>query len=260
MTITRLVPDDSTPEERAKILEELLKPVPPQPDAGSGSSVFSIKELDDCYRITGVQYGLGAYDFAKTTLPSKTPEQHAEHAKKAKPDEFVPASAPPVYAICKTLYNNRNGVQKELVKKARKTLEEIIGPEKPWINTLSRAKYNPAGKDKFLHNYKQKNEYPKDATLVGPGGLITKPETQAQEYAQALLDTTDTVEQINTVFKWITTKDSYAYRINNKLEMEEEWVVVLGVNIYGRFNLIAGNYFDFDRPAFGVRPAQKNST
>ena len=254
---SRLVPDDSTPEEQAKVLEELLR-MPAEPPK-TGNVVFGIAEFSDGYSVSGINYrGINSCDFAKATLPSRTQDQHAEHARQAKPDEFRASSAPLVYAICKALYKNKDGAQKELVEKTRRTVEGIIGPGKPWIIALSRAKYNPQGLDEVVHDYKQPTQYSKNVALVGPDGFITKPETKAEAYAQALLDTTDKPEEINAVFKWITGNDSYAYRLNATPKQAVERVVALGVNDDVRFNLIVSvGIIDVNWPALGVRGAKK---
>ncbi len=256
--MTRLVPAGNlSPDEEKKILEELLKPVPAQ--LGAGSAVFSIADLGDGYRVGGVNYHgrVGVWDFAKNALPGKTQDAYADHARSAKPDEFRASSAPLLYAICKALYKNKDGSQKALVEKAKQSIAGIIGPGKPWINTLSRAAYNPAGLDEVVHDYKQNTQYNKSITLVGPDGFITKSETKATEYVQALLDTTDTPAEVKGIFKWITGKEAYAYRLNNKPKNKEERVVALGVNFNVRFNLSADVSIGYDWPAFGVRAQKK---
>jgi len=250
-----------------KKTETIIPEVPPapgeKPNTGDlpPTTDFCIEEIAEGYRVTGINYRskIVAYDFATKTLPSKTQEQHAEHALKAKQDEFIASNAPLVYALCKTLCQNKDGKQKDLVEKARKTLEGILGPGKPWINTLSRAVYYETGQGEIIYDYKQTTQYPsKPAKLVGPDGYITNTATQAEDYTHALFDTNDSMQEINEVFKWITGKETYAYRLNSNPAKKQEWVVALGVGNYDVDIFIInsdGGIYDV-RPALGVRRAK----
>ncbi len=229
-------------------IEELMEP-----------NEFNIEELTDGYRISGIHYRTKTrtYDIAKNTLPSQTQDKHAEDALKAGPNDFIASNAPLVYAICRTLYHNRNGPKKDLVEKARETLEAIIGPIKPWINTLSRAVYNKTGQGKIIHDYKQKTKYySKQAQLVGPNEYITEPDTEAEDYTHALLNTNDSMQDINKVFKWITGKESYAWRLNKNPTEKQRRAVALGVGNHDAFDLHTNGSISGNRPALGVRCAK----
>ncbi len=231
------------------------KKVPVSPAPNQIRTDFSLEELADSYRITGVRYrnGIYAVDFSKSVLPEKTQDEHAEHAKQAKPDEFVAASAPLVYAICRSLYKNEERQYKKFVENARQTLEEVIG-EEIFICTLSRAIYNPNGVNDVIHEYKQKTQYTKKATLIGDENFIVL--AGATEYSQALLDTTDEVVQINEVFKWVTKENSYARRFKSQPTKKAEQVVALGVydgDGISKFEICADDLTDEKLSAFGVR-------
>ncbi|MDO8661285.1 MAG: hypothetical protein Q7K43_05325, partial [Candidatus Woesearchaeota archaeon] len=65
------------------------------------------------------------------------------------------------------------------------------------------------------------------------------------------------MEIVNVVFNWITTKESYACRLNAPQTSPQGRVVVIGVVNYGRFDLVAGDYVSYDRPALGIAILQK---
>ena len=246
-----LVPYKRNPEEDKKILEALLK----EPDTPPSSVGFAVQELTDSYSIQGIQFRNEVYavDVAKQLLPSRTQDEHAEHALNARPNEFRAASAPLIYAICKALHEHENNPQcAGLVENIRADLQAEFA--NPWINTLSRVTYNSHGTDEVVHDYKQKTQYSKRIALVGPDGLITDPKSKAIEYVQALLNTADKPEEINAVFKWITDKNSYAYRLNSTPNDIQEGVVTFGVSNSGKFKLSA--YFNTVGLAFGVRVAK----
>ncbi len=224
-------------------------------------SSFGIEALTDGYRISGVRLGglTCAYDVCKNPLPSRTQEEHAEHTKYAKPDEYRACSAPLVYALCKTLYDNNASSKKELVEQARAALCDIIGPGKPWINTLSRVVWKAHGLDKIIHDYSLATQHKINAALIGPNGNITNKRTKTKEYAQKVLDTKDAVDKINAVFKWVTEKNVRAYRFNNTPTQDEARAVVLGVYDDDSFILVANVYL-VTWPALGARPVQKISS
>ncbi len=260
--------------EEQKRLDELRKALaakrqgtkkqaaPATPPASSTNPAdFGIETLTDGYKISGVQLdGLTCtYDLCQNPLPSRTQDQHAEHAKNAKPDEYRACSAPLAYALCKTLYDNKDGSKKELVEQARASLCGIIGPNKPWINTLSRVEWKANGLDKIIHDYGLATSHEINAALIGPDGNITNKGTNAEEYAQKILETENTVDEINTIFKWVTGKDVRAYRFNQTPEKDSARAVVLGVDYDDTFNLNANDYLSYGGPALGVRSAKNFS-
>ncbi len=237
---------------------------------GGGDTVpadFSIEDVvnQNCYRITGVRHNCKtravatfAYDLSKSPLEVATQDVHVARAKAAKPTEFRACPAPVVYAVAKALWLHRDDDKwKVVVETARQTLNGIIGPGKPWVNTLSRVKWSPNGPDEMIHNYGLPDQYSLSKDLVGPDGYIKEAETKADAYVAALFDTDDTVEMVNQVFKWITDKDSHAWRFKQHPAKIEERVVALGVGNLGGggFSLCAnGDVVVGIRPALGVRP------
>jgi len=205
-------------------IEELMQPEPE----------FSIEELADGYRISGIQYHSQncAYDLDRKYDPSltHTQEEWGQLRDQARPKgEFYAGTAPEYYAILKALHKNKNNAQfKPIIEEARTYLQDVLKQQNPYMITLSRAKYNPAGLDEIVHDFGTKEEQPpKPAKLAGPNGYITAKKTKAQDFVQAVLGTTDTVEQISEVFKWVTGKETYAWRISQP-QNQQDRVVALG--------------------------------
>jgi len=249
-----LVPYKRNIAEEKKILEELLKE-PTGGDPPEGSADFKVEKIVGGYRISGIQHRKtsGAYDLSAKLLPSKTQEQHAKHAAKAKPDQYRTGSAPLYHAIFKTLYKNKDGKYKDVIQEIRVFLKKTF--ENTWVNTLSKTTYNPAGqKDRVLHDVGQK-EYPVDEDITGPEGYITQAQTQASNACKALLDDNN-LQEINKVYKWVTDKDTYLWRLTQKPESPQDRVVALGVNDYDDFSINADDGINDDGPALGVRRAK----
>jgi hypothetical protein len=258
-----LVPYKRNIAEEKKILEELLKESPAGDGLPEGSAVFSITKTDKYFCITGIplENTNFAYDFDRKYDPSiaRTQKEWGKLKDQVRPKgEFYAGTAPEYYAILKTLHENRNTAQfKSIIEEARTYLQDVLKQQNPYILTLSRAKYNPAGLDEIVHDFGTKEEQPpKPAKLTGPNGYITDKKTKAQEYCQAILDTTDTVEQISEVFKWVTGKETYAWRISQP-QNQQDRVVALGVNNVGDgFDVNSNDGIDGSRPALGVRRAK----
>ncbi len=221
---------------------------------------FSIQGIDDYFRITGVGYcGMNtAWDFtSKTSLT--TQDKHAKQAARAKPHEFRACDAPLVYALSSTLYLNRNGAQKELVEKARQSLEAFFNHEDdPFVCTLSRIMYNPHssnGLDEVIHVYKRPDSESKFISNAEPSGNITATGTQAKARIQALFDTEHSTKQVNEVFNWITGKNSFiGDRRDMVVKKKEVWAVAMGVNSYANRFEIKPYCWNNSRRALMVRP------
>ncbi len=210
-----------------------------------GTAGFTIQELTDFYRIDGIRYcgnnnGLHSnflYDLCKAPLAPKTQQEHIEHASNATPDEFRACNAPLVYAICKALYENKDGLYHACIENARQRLDSIFQTS---VSTLSSVVYNStlapdansAIMEDLVTHYHEKSPQRSVSKLCGPNGPITDPKTDAYQYVWSLLDTADTMKEVNDVFKWITGKDVYAFRYNDR-PVEQ---VKTGVFFYGDIN------------------------
>jgi hypothetical protein len=185
-------------------------------------------------------------------LPNQTYEEHLNHAIATKDTEFRASEAPLVYAICKTLHQNKDGKQKDLVEKARKTLEGIIGPGKPLIATLSQAIYHTTGGGAFIHYHNHLEKYTNlPAEMTGPDGFITDPGIEVNDYVHNLLHTFDSMHAINNIFKWITGQETDVIRLNKDPATIEIYAVALGTSGNPRFHLFAFEG-QLERPALGV--------
>ena len=149
------------------------------------------------------------YDLSKTLLSNgvaKTQDEWAQHYEIAKPrGEFHAMDFPLFYGILKSL-------KEQNAEEARKFLQEQARAK--WLMTITRIRYAPIGLDEIMHNYKTKDQYKKQVDFITPDELIKN--TKKPESYQALLDTQDSVKQINSVFKWLNKTDTYAWKINEK--------------------------------------------
>ena len=246
-----------------KFVKRVKKPLPiPEPEPVVKG--FSLEELADCYRISGVSLDgkLQKYDLAKELLEkgkNKTQDEWVVYTKKAfGSGGFGVGSAPLYHAIFSTLYNNRDDEKyKAGVEKIRAFLKKVFNSA--WLSTLSRVVYTPVGKDYVIHDKGLDSESkPVKEIITGPSGYIKDCPALAP-VCNALLGNNN-ITHINEVYQWISDKDTYLWRLNSKLKKNFEQVVVLGV-YYGRgFGFDADNSANGRWPALGVRRAKNFST
>jgi len=253
---------------------ESTLPLPP-----ASSADFSIEVLVDCYRINGVKLCGDSYmmDLNNALLSngeSKKQDGWVEFKKHAGKDDFVPADAPTYHAACTALYDNReNKKYGAVIELARQFLATQF--QEYWLATLSRVRYRPrqapqsilerfknvlTGQqqttptlDEVIHDYGGAKPKIVSVPLIGPQGFLSKiPDAAA--YCEAVIGDKDAAH-VNAVYKWITGKDTYAWRLTESPDKDiEERVVALGVNYGGGFVLDAGVNVDGSGPALGVRP------
>ncbi|MBI5391136.1 hypothetical protein HZB02_06630, partial [Candidatus Woesearchaeota archaeon] len=156
------------------------------------------------------------------------------------------------------LYANRNGTSKAVVEQARVHLAAVFAVSNPYIMTLTRAVYNPGGLDDVITDYGLLSRKQQQLTLVGSNGYIKAAATQADDAVHALLETSDSMSDVNDIFRWVMGKDAHLYRINNTPSSKQERLVVLGV--VGSYSFIyASNIVVYlTRPLLGVRSSAKN--
>ena len=192
------------------------------------SKDFSLEELTDFYRINGISYRNEIYtvDLSKTLLESRTQDQHANQRKKAVSDEFTVADMPLYYAIKFSLYQNRdNKKYSEKILEVRDFIKKQMFGN--WLMTLSRVRYNPQGKDIVIHDCDQASQYEIPADFMGNDNFILKI-SGMKEPLNALLGVNHDVKIINDVYKWLTDKDSYIFRVNSTPSKIDERVVGFG--------------------------------
>ena len=219
---------------------------------------FRVEVPTPYFRICGVPYagGVRTVDLCTTLLESRTQDEHAEHAAKARQDEFRACPAPFHYALFRTLYSHRAGSQKEGIEQVRLCLSAAF--DEGLLATLSRVRWKSQGLDEVVHDYGLRSERIVRAILVGPDGYVGDRVTGAKTYVQKLLGTDDGVKKINSVFEWCVGESVLAYRMNEIPPRDDERVVALGVYDDGRFNLFADVVIGVSRPALGVRVVEKN--
>ena len=185
-------------------------------DAG-GSIGFSIEDLNDFYRISGVSYrnGIHQVDVSKALLPSGTQDKHAQRRKKALTDgSFYSPDFPLLHGIINALYQNREGSFKDQIESAKTSLSSLV--DNKWLMTLTRVRYAPNGQDSVINNYGQDDQHEITSSFAGPDGAVAKPETNAGQALQALLSTQQPPQEINQVYRWFRNTDAYLWRVNNK--------------------------------------------
>ncbi len=114
--------------------------------------------------------------------------------------------------------------------------------------TLSQVIYQPSGKDAVVHNTRLPDKYSVKEDLVGPNEFIVR-DGNSQPACRALLE--DDVSKINEVYQWISNKDTFLSRSNQKPEKRGERSVGLGVGSSGAFIIVACGSFGYG-PALGV--------
>ena len=192
------------------------------------SKNFSLEDKTNFYKINGIPYKNGIYtiDLSREFLQSKTQDQHAQH-KIENPDDFSIEDISLYHAMFNTLHQNKNSQYKDVVEEVRNFIKQTMNQR--WLTTLTRIRYNPDGKDIIIHDYKQSDKSQINIdTFVGPDGYITKSKTtNITKPLQSLFNTTQSVNEINQVYKWLNDVDSYIWRLNSRPENIDERVARL---------------------------------
>ena len=239
---------------RAMSLEGMaLSPAPPLGGDAKVSAGFSIEDVADCYRISGMEYrnGICQIDISKALLPAGTQEEHAQGRKQALANnDFYTPDFPLFHGVINALYQNREGPFKNQIESARASLSDLMNGK--WLMTLTRIRYAPTGQDSVIHNYGQDDQYEAAIGFVGPDGVITKQETNAAPALQALLSTQQSPQEIDQVYRWLRNKDAYLWRVNSRPEAIVERVAWFGAVSGGTSFGCDGGPRGSDA-AFGVR-------
>jgi len=206
-------------ETKGKELREIII-TPKSPD-------FSLEDMSTFYEIKGVHYnnGICRVNLSKTLLPSRTQEEHAEHRMNAKPNEFYLADMSLYHSLFTELFNNKDNSYKPQIEDARQFIKKSMLEH--WLTTLTRVQYNPNGNDLIIHDYNQKDRREDNLnTFIGPNGEITKI-SNAEKPLQLLLNTDQNVNEINSVYNWITDFNAYLWRLSSRPEKTDERVARL---------------------------------
>lgn len=193
------------------------------------SKEFSLEDKLDLWRINGVQYRNGIYtvDLKKELLEDKKQDQHTEAAVEAKKNaQFHFPSYPLLHSLVSTLEQNKNNpIYKKGIEEARLFIKNST--LKNWLITSTRIIYNPTNeKDIVIHDYKQPDQYSLELdTFIGPDCFITSKEAvNVESPLKCLLNTGQSAQEINSIYKWLTDLDAYLYRVNTDRQVKDERV------------------------------------
>ena len=210
--------------KKAKGLEEIAARIPSQESqklprthsSSSPSQVSSIQSTDNYWTITNVNYRnpTDAYQLSKQLLPSKTQDQHAQHAKQAiASNNFYTPDFPLLYNIIETTHNLRDdSTHKDTAEEIRQQLQKWVRAK--WLTTLTRIQYTPTGKDKIIHNHGLDDQYEIEQNFIGKNGQI--PANSPEQLYKDLLGTKSSVQKISEVIQWLNQTPTYIWRLNSK--------------------------------------------
>src|SRR3989344_6750258 len=183
---------------------------------------INLTSTQDSWKIEGVEYRDGIYtvNLAKQLLDNgnlKTQQEWIDYRNQSQKNRgFYTADMPLHHSIFKALYQQRDTTE---AKEAREFLEKQF--REKWLQTLTRITYTPKGKDKLTHNIGTQEQYEIAENIVGESGQIINIKTP--KFLEALLGSSNK-EEINNIYKWITNKDAYIWRINENPKQNLERV------------------------------------
>ncbi|HLC56786.1 MAG TPA: hypothetical protein VJJ23_06115, partial [Candidatus Nanoarchaeia archaeon] len=129
-----------------------------------------------------------------------------------------------------SLFQNKDNSQyKDKIEEVRQFLNQQMLNK--WVMTLTKIQYNPENqKDKVIHNYNQQDSYKIELdSFMGPDGYITNQNvTNIIIPLQALLNTKQSLQEINSIYKWLTDVNAYIFRLNSEASRTTESVA--GIN------------------------------
>jgi len=170
-------------------------------------------------------------DLSKVLLHSgaeHTQDEWITRYEKAIDDcEFYTPDFPALYGIIKALYTARDDIsQAAQIAEAQEFLKNTS--REMWLMTLTRISYHPAGKDLIIHNFGTRNRYEKSVDFITLNEWIKN--TSKPASYQALLDTQDSVQEINSVFFWLNGTNAHSWKVNSKPDNVIERVAEFGTN------------------------------
>ena len=234
---------------------ELLKPsTPPSPP---GISEVHILDKTQFWSISGVPYRntIETVDLAKNLLDNgnaKTQDDWILFSRSAKQSgEFYVGDFPLYHALFTTLFIMRDHpAKRKEVEEMRSFLKDKF--EKYWLTTLTRIIYQPRPQDTIVHNKAMSDECRVNVDFIDRDEYV-KDSQRPHDYKTLL--GTDNLGVINSVYNWITGKDAYLIRINQRPTTVQERVAWF-VADSARAVLGCGRYPSDANPALGVRVAR----
>lgn len=215
---------------------------------------FGIVKPQSFYTLQGVRLPNGAYGNVQVTEKlldngkSRTQREWQDYRKET---GWGPGSAPLITAVLTALYDNKGA---EGVEELRRLFSDDF--KKQLMMTATGVTYRTGASDIVTHDSGTPEQRTLEARLAGPDGYIN--ESVGGEM-QALLGSAD-ISRVSDVYKWVTGRESYLWRLNKQPKRDEQRALVLGVIvILGDFVIDADGVI-YGRPARGVRVAPQNST
>ncbi len=187
-----------------------------------------VQSTADFWTISGVHYRDGIYDvdLAKTLLDegnAKTQDEWSAYAREAQAKgEFYTESMPKHHALLTAAYKLEDNPMKEEIKEfLKKSMFER------WLTTLTRVQYQPQGslEDVIIHSRGMPDEYSVIENFVFNDEYV-KDSTRPSNY-KALLEVDD-LQEIQNVYQWLTDKNIYLWRVNERSDQVKERVAWFG--------------------------------
>jgi len=205
---------------RAFLAQQGQSPPPPPPGREAETRIHTTA---DFWTIEGVLYRgkVHAVDLAKTLLDNgtaKTQDQWIDYTREARTrNDFYLPDFPLLHGIVTRLYEQRSQAGVEAIR-----AQVQAWTREKWLMTTTRIRYNPQGEDEVIHNYTLPDEERIDTSFVGPNEWIKGSTTP--EAVQVLLGTSQSMQEINTVYHWLNKTDTYLYKMKTKPSQPDERV------------------------------------
>jgi hypothetical protein len=159
--------------------------------------------------------------------------------------EFYTPDYPTFYGILKAIEGAN-------LEEARQFIKDTSRAN--WLMTLTRIVYQPAGKDDLIiHNYGTSDKWDRSVDFITPDEWIK--ETKKPKSYQTLLDTSDSIQDINSLFKWLNGTDTKAWKLNSKPKSIDERVARFYAYSDGSVLYCGGNS-TYANASLGVRLAR----
>jgi len=170
---------------------------------------------DDYWTIQNVNYQgkIQSMDLSKELLPRREFNDLMEYVKKAKVEDFIAISMRDTYSLFKAVYESKDKSKEEIRSFLKKKMKDSQ------LNTTTTIQYNKQSifssrnVDEIIHDYNLPNVDNIPQKFIGPNEFV-KDSNEIDLYGN-LLGSKD-VNEINTVFNWITGKDLKMLRLNYK--------------------------------------------
>ena len=210
------------------------------------SNPFSI-QLNDRFIISPIEYHNGFYAVACSTELLDGGEMHTQDdwIEYSQGSGWSLPSGPMYHATLAALYRERDGIEKESIKKIKELFKKDFANYS--MMTSTRIEYSKSGLDKVVHDLGLSDSYELKNLVAGPWCFVND-NSCFDNTIDALLGTKD-LDEVEQVYEWVSGKKPYFWRLNNPDKKER--VLVLG---FGSHSFGIGAYVDIDgcEPARGV--------